>query len=329
MMRNLDFQSSLNESISALIAEKRAVGYKYASSAWTLYKFDQFCIAQNYTETVITRDLAYAWIERKPNEALATQQNRAGVVRQLALYMTRLGLQSFVLPPKILPRKQHYQPYIFSDREIAAILARADACHYCSQVPCRHLIMPLLFRLLYGCGLRLSEALNLRVQHVDLKDGVLSVMDGKFNKDRLVPMSENCLARCRTYAQRVHSLSNEQAYFFPSPSGARMTNGNVYKNYRRFLWQAGISHGGWGKGPRLHDMRHTHCVHCLRRWVLQGADLAAYLPVLKTYMGHYSFQDTAHYLRLTAELFPDNTAKTERAFGDIIPFANGGCHEAH
>ena len=75
---------------------------------------------------------------------------------------------------------------------------------------------------------------------------------------------------------------------------------------------------------RLHDMRHTHCVHCLRRWVLQGADLAAYLPVLKTYMGHYSFQDTAHYLRLTAELFPDITAKTERAFGDIIPVLRTG-----
>lgn len=189
--------------------------------------------------------------------------------------------------------------------------------------------MPVLFRLLYGCGLRLSEALKLRVQHVDLKDGILSVMDGKFNKDRLVPMSENCLTRCRTYAQRVHPLSNEQAYFFPSPSGAQITTGNVYKNYRRFLWQAGISHGGWGKGPRLHDMRHTHCVHCLRRWVLQGEDLAAYLPVLKTYMGHYSFQDTAHYLRLTAELYPDITAKTERSFSDIIPVLDGGRHETH
>ncbi len=219
MMRQLYFQSSLHEFINGFIAQKRAVGYKYVTSAWTLYKFDQFCVGQHYTETVITRDLAYAWIKRRPNEALATQQNRAGVLRQLALYMTRLGLQSYVLPPKILPRKQHYQPYIFSDTEIAAILSKVDTCHYCSQVPLRHLIMPLLFRLLYGCGLRLSEALNLRLHEVDLKDGVLSINDAKFNKDRLVPMSTRCLARCRTYAQTVHSLSDDQAHFFPSPTG--------------------------------------------------------------------------------------------------------------
>lgn len=329
MMRKLPFQSSLHEFISGCILEKRAVGYKYTTSAWSLYKFDQFCISQSYTETVITRDLAHAWIQRKPNEALATQQNRAGVLRQLALYMTRLGLPSYVLPPKILPRKEHYQPYIFSDAEVTAILSKVDACHYCSQVPLRHLIMPLLFRLLYGCGLRLSEALNLHRSDVDLDEGVLTIIDGKFNKDRLVPMSMNNLDRCRRYAQAAHTLSDDQAYFFPSPTGHPMTIGNIYKNYRRFLWQAGISHGGWGKGPRLHDLRHTHCVHCLRRWVLEGADLAAYLPILKTYMGHYSFQDTAHYLRLTAELFPDITAKFERAFGDIVPTLGGDGNETN
>ncbi len=266
MMRELHFQSSLHEFISGFILEKRAVGYKYITSAWTLYKFDQFCINQNYTETLITRDLAHAWIQRKPNEALATQQNRAGVLRQLALYMTRLGLPSYVLPPKILPRKEHYQPYIFSDAEIATILSKVDACHYCSQVPLRHVIMPLLFRLLYGCGLRLSEALKLRLNDVDLDEGVLTIIDGKFNKDRLVPMSTNNLDRCRSYAQTVHPLSDDQAYFFPSQTGVPMTIGNVYKNYRRFLWQAGISHGGWGKGPRLHDLRHNSENRIIPSW---------------------------------------------------------------
>lgn len=66
--------------------------------------------------------------------------------------------------------------------------------------------MPLLFRLLYGCGLRLSEALKLRLNDVDLDEGVLTIIDGKFNKDRLVPMSTNNLDRCRSYAQTVHPV---------------------------------------------------------------------------------------------------------------------------
>ena len=78
---------------------------------------------------------------------------------------------------------------------------------------------------------------------------------------------------------------------------------------------------------RNRNNRHTHCVHCLRRWVLEGADLAAYLPILKTYMGHYSFKDMAHYLRLSAELYPDIIAKSEQAFGDIIPTPEGWPNE--
>jgi hypothetical protein len=64
----------------------------------------------------------------------------------------------------------------------------------------------------------------------------------------------------------------------------------------------------------------------MRDWVLQGKDLAAYLPILKTYLGHHSFSDTTEYLRLTAELFPDITKKMEDTFGPIIP-AIGGNYE--
>ncbi len=64
-------------------------------------------------------------------------------------------------------------------------------------------------------------------------------------------------------------------------------------------------------------------MHCLRKWVREGKDLGAYLPILKTYLGHYRFSDTAYYLRLTAELYPDITAQMEQAFGHILPEVGG------
>jgi integrase len=60
-------------------------------------------------------------------------------------------------------------------------------------------------------------------------------------------------------------------------------------------------------------------VHCLRRWVLEDKNLYAYLPALQAYLGHVSLSDTAYYLRLTADLFPDITAKVENTFAYIIP----------
>ena len=61
--------------------------------------------------------------------------------------------------------------------------------------------------------------------------------------------------------------------------------------------------------------------------MLQGKDLAAYLPILKAYLGHDSFRDTARYLRLTAELYPDITAKMEQAFGHVVPSTGGDSHD--
>ena len=133
----------------------------------------------------ITQELAQAWIARRPTEALATQRNRAIVIRQLGLYQTRLDIESYVLPPRSLPPQEHYEPYIFCDQQLTDLFKQIDACRYCSWVPLRHRIMPLLFRLLYRCGLRLSEALHLRVRDVDLEQGVLRIMDGKFNNDWL------------------------------------------------------------------------------------------------------------------------------------------------
>ena len=102
-----------------------------------------------------------------------------------------------------------------------------------------------------------------------------------------------------------------------------MTLVNVYHNFRRFLWQARISHGGRGHGPRVHDLRHTFAVNNLRTWFAAGEDVGALLPVLQAYMGHSSISDTAYYLRLTAESYPQIAARVQREYGGIVPPVTG------
>jgi integrase len=106
-----------------------------------------------------------------------------------------------------------------------------------------------------------------------------------------------------------------------------MTLSNIEKNHRRFLWQARISHPGRVRAgqrgaPMVHSYRHTFSVHCLRRWVREGKNLQAWLPVLQSYLGHVSYRDTAYYLHLTVDLFPDITAQLEKELGEIIPIIN-------
>jgi len=181
--------------------------------------------------------------------------------------------------------------------------------------------------MVYSCGLRSSEARLLKVSDVNLETGILSIHHSKKDNSRLVPMSDELTERCRNYSANVHMFLKETDWFFPGLNGKPMTLGNVYHNFRRFLWRVGISHGGRGKGPRVQDFRHAYACHCLKKWVIQGKDLAAYLPVLKTYMGHDSFEETAYYLRLTADVFPDISIKLEGCYPDIIPRLEGSADE--
>jgi len=315
----MEYVSAFAPYITGLIEEKRALGYKYGSEAVMLRRFDIFCQERHPDETVLNREVMTDWAARRPGEHPATVQNRLTPVRELAKYLSRQGLQAYIMPKGLLPRIPRYTPHIYSNDELKRIFGQTDICRYCSEVPFRHLVMPVFFRLLYCTGMRLSEARLLKAGNVDLDSGVITVANAKLDKHRLLPVSPEMPARLVSYRQNARSFSKPEDWFFPGYGGRPVTAGNIEKNLRRFLWQAGISHGGRGKGPRVHDFRHSCAVHCLRRWVLEGKDLNAYLPVLQAYLGHASFADTAYYLHLTADLFPDITKKVESAFGFILP----------
>jgi integrase len=315
----MQYTSAFAPHIVGLIEQKRALGYKYDSNVAMLRRFDAFCLERYPNETVLNREIMDDWASKRPGEKPASQQARLSPVRELCKYIVRLGLEAYIMPKGLMPRVQRYTPHIFTNDELIRIFEQTDKCHYCVSVPYRHHVMPTFFRLLYCTGMRLSEARLLKVCDVDLDNGVLTVTNAKFDKHRQLPVAPEMLTRLLSYHRCVHVFSKPEDWFFPGFAGKPMTVGNVDKNFRKFLWQARISHGGRGKGPRVHDIRHTQAVHCLRRWVLEGKDLRAYIPILQAFLGHVSFADTAYYLHLTADLFPDITAKVEANFGFIVP----------
>ena len=113
-----------------------------------------------------------------------------------------------------------------------------------------------------------------KVSDVDFKNGILSIHQSKKNNSRLVPMSDFLTKRCRTFSTKVHYNSMRMIITFPVLNGKPMTTGNLYRNFRRFLWHAKISHGGRGNGPRINGFRHLYAVHCLKKWAEQAKDLS-------------------------------------------------------
>jgi integrase/recombinase XerD len=322
---------TLAEAITALVAEKRAVGYKYHAEQQVLARFEAFSRSEFPGLDTLTEASVQAWIvaARRRGVKPATLQGLAVPIRELARWLGRRGVAAYLLPGAALPRPARYVPHIYTDRELAALFTQTDRCRYCAQVPLRHLVMPVLFRTIYACGLRCSEARLLRVDDVDIDAGVLQIREAKGGKDRQVPVCEALRARLAGYHAQVAGQPGRREWFFPGRAGQPLTLGNVGHNFRRFLWQAHISHGGRGHGPRVHDLRHTFAVNNLRLWFVQGRDVGALLPVLQAYMGHSSLADTAYYLHLTAESYPDITTRVQQALGDIVPPVMAGPRHGH
>ena len=308
---------------------KQALGYKYLTEASHLWRFDRFIVEKHNSANSLTKEIVMDWCNKRPYEKQENLCARASAIRQFGIYLDNLGMDAYVIPKNYFKSGEKYVPYIYSDIELHRFFLETDKCHYCSQCPYRHLIMPILFRLIYSCGLRISEARLLKLKEVDLSNGILTINHSKNDNSRLVPMSDGLLKKCRAYSKQVHrASSNGEGYFFPMTEDKPLTRGNIYKNFRKFLWKAGISHRGRGAGPRIHDFRHTFAVHRMKKWFVEGKDLMAYLPILRVFLGHDSFNETAYYLRLTADVFPEITFKLERAYPDLIPVIEGGVYEA-
>jgi len=301
------------------IQEKRACGYRYSASVSILNCFDTFLCEQGLDRCELPRTLSLQWLAKLPHESANTQQCRISAVRQFALHMCRLGYHAYV-PDRAIGAKRSsgFSPYVLTHAEVQQLLDAVDRFRPTARTQLRHLIMPEVFRLLYGCGMRVNEVLQLRVADVDFGHGVLTVRGAKFGKDRLVPPALPLVQRLQKYATEIGPRPAD-VYFFPSTSDGCWSSSAVYWTFRRLLVRCGISHGGRGRGPRVHDLRHTFAVHTLLRWYREGADVDAKLPVLATYMGHESLEGTQDYLHLTAELFPEVVVRANAAFGDIIP----------
>ena len=317
------FLSALAVPIEGYIAEKRAVGYKFEVGANMLKRFDLFLHGRCLTEAVLTKQLVMDWTARKPNETVSTQCRRISLLRGLAEHMNRIGYSAYVYPKAMLTVDRYaYIPYIFSSDEIKRIFEVCDHYPPNDSTPNRHLVLPLLLRMLYGCGLRVSEAMNLTRQDVDLDKGTLYIRNTKFNKERILPMADSLTKRCREYCKNVDIGKMGNPYFFPSPYGGHYSEATIYSLFREVLRKAKISHLGRGKGPRIHDLRHVFAVNCLKKWVLDGRDLNNSLPYLSAYLGHEDMRGSQRYLRLTADLYPDITSKIEKTCSYIIPEVN-------
>jgi integrase len=209
-----------------------------------------------------------------------------------------------------------HKPYVFTKDEIRRIFKRLDDMKT-SNFSTGYLMFPTLFRILYGCGLRISEALSLLKSDFDLENKTLHIRSGKNGHERMTPMSGSLAEECRRFILIVHGDTSDRTPLFYNKNRTAYARVTIDRHFRNLLWDVGIPYLGLNAGPRVHDIRHTFMCHNIQHWAEEGIPIYSKLPILSKYAGHTSVSATQWYLRLTAEIYPHIREICERELGGM------------
>ena len=309
--------------MSQFIDMKRKLGFEYKTGSFILSKIDNLAEIRKETSPGITKDFAEDWSKKQPNESEHYRCDRIRFLVQFSSYLCDVGIQSYI--PKLPRSSQHtFIPYIYSKQEIDDIFKASDKLRLKSHANFNTSLIsiPALIRLLYCTGIRINEALAIRKRDINLDEKYLRITDSKNGKERIIPISDSLVSVCKEYVgYRNHLLqSNIQSeYFFVRLNGQKCSYKSIGKWFKKCLNGANIKYMGEKYGPRIHDLRHTFAVTSLANMADSGIDLYASLPILSCYLGHQSLDATNHYVRLTANMYPDLIKDVDMICLDVFP----------
>lgn len=296
--------SALRQELDRYLTVRRSLGYDLGTTARILRRFVDFADSQG-VEHVCT-DLFLRWQRVYGHAGGQTWAARFGIVRLFAQWLHGLDPAHEALPRGLMAyRARRPRPYIYSEAEIASIVAAAAELP--STYGLRGLTYATLFGLIAVTGLRISEALALDAGDIDLDSGVLTIRRGKLGKARLVPLDASVTERLLTYVrERDRLLGFMPQPFFVSEQKTRVGDCIARYNFALVCKQLGLRppqrYGRHGRGPRIHDLRHSFAARTMIGWYRNGQDAAAEMLKLTTYLGHTKPENTYWYIEAVPEL---------------------------
>ena len=301
--------TALRAALDKYLRMRKGLGYKYEHQTKRLTEFAAF-MEKRKAKTITTK-LAMEWAMLPPDRN-ASWSLRLSDVRGFARHVANFDPKTEVPPVGMLPGLKRAKPYVYSDAEIAALLSAALALP--PEDGLRRWTYHTLFGLIAVTGMRLSEAIGLERDAVDLDGGVLTVRLTKFGKTRLVPLHPTTVAALRGYADRrdAHLGSRCDCTFFVAEQGGRLLHQYVHRVFWRLSRETGLRRPGDRAGPRVHDFRHRFAIRTLLDWYRQGKNVEQQLPALSTYLGHTCVRDTYWYLSACPELMEEAARRLDR-----------------
>ncbi|MCA0421316.1 MAG: tyrosine-type recombinase/integrase [Proteobacteria bacterium] len=296
----------LIDDVDRYIELRRSLGFKLAKTARHLTAFARYAIDRG--DTHVRRETAIAWAAAVSSTP-RSHQRRLREIAHFARFLYAEDRKHEV--PHHHPNRTAARPapYIYTPEELARMLDAAGNLRRQRPSPLRRHIYVMLIGLLASTGLRISEALNLRLDDL-LPDGVLHIRQTKFNKSRLVPMHASVVDALQAYLKVRRRFAGMDDHVFLSVDGKPMGHRTVHGNFGVILRKAGVGQDR-SRRPRIHDLRHTFATRVLEQCAMRRDDVARDFVALATYLGHAHIRNTYWYLESTPDLMADIAGAAE------------------
>lgn len=305
---------TLRERLDEYLAMRRALGFQLEDIERQVGLFLAWLEDRGQTRT-FTIDDAVTWARLNPDAHPSWWATRLSLVRRFTNYLNASGVDVPVIPSGLLPaRKPRAVPFIYSQADLDALLAACDTEFTDDRIAAT---VRTVIGLLAATGLRIGEALGLRVDDIDSENDLLVIQAAK-SAERLVPVhpsTTTALAQYIALPARTATHPDPHGPVFVTSNGTGYAYASFQSLFKRVREAAGLAPRGRAR-PRLHDLRHTFATAHMTAAYTHRGDPERVLSLLATWLGH---SDTAHtywYLTATGELMA-------RAAGLLEPVPEG------
>ena len=294
-----------------MMKQLHTLGFKLKYAQPFLKEFNQYCEKFYPNETLLTQKLVEDWIYSSQTKSKEQMNRRILTMVHLGKYLKSIGVEAYV-PNYRIKKTPAPPPTLFNDEQLTRFFEVADCIPPDSKSPNREYIIPIIFRLIYSCGLRSSEACKIKVTDIDLINGTIKIFNSKGIKDRIIYMSDSLINLCKNFDNIYSQVLPGREYFFqPSYIKKHYINTDICTIFDKILDKCNFSNE-FAKKPTTHGLRHLFAVKSMKKCLNMGYDFNNWIKYLSQYMGHSSSQETMYYLHMIPQLLPEYSKKISR-----------------
>ena len=293
MLNNYNFKSIFKNELNYFIKYKRNSGLKYENEVFRLKHVDNILYNSNLKSKKITKAMFYNLTERR-NMKEANYARQYGVTKDFCKFLIFNGYKNIYYENKKFNITNNYKPIIFNDEEIILLFQTMDEYKnkYINKKYYKlYYSYSILFRLLYACGLRVSEVVKITIYDINFSENTINIINSKRHISRLIVFS-NSMKKCLEDYIKLFNIKD--GLLFQNTNNTKINTSSLRSFYKKILQLSNLN-----DNSHIHDLRHCFCNKALNQMLEKGYDENVIIVYLYKYMGHKYITETEYYLHFT------------------------------